>query len=103
MIPVDATGCAVHVNVCTNEKPGGKSCCKKVGGQEFFDALKQKVRASGFAATVWVTRTGCLGFCNDVGTTVCIKPKEGPPLWYSEVKMEDFDRIWGEIQAKMTG
>ena len=97
MKPLDASECQVQILVCTNERPEGKSCCKRVGGQEFYDRLKAKLKQSTFAGTHWVSRTGCLGFCNNVGTTVVIHPKGRDPLWFSEVKDEDFDRIWEEI------
>ncbi len=89
--------CQVHVNVCINEKPVPKSCCSRVGGLEFFNALKTKVRDLNLTNEIWITRTGCLGFCNDVGTTVAIHTVGQPSKWYSEVTAEDFDRIWNEI------
>ena len=97
MKALDCDECKVHVNVCTNDRPGPKPCCKNVGGQEFYQALKQKLKDTGLSATHWVTRTGCLGFCNDVGTTVTIHPKGKPSQWYNEVTSKDFEAIWNEI------
>ena len=91
--------CKVHVNVCVNEKPLPKSCCSRVGGMEFFQSLKSKVREGNLTNDIWITRTGCLGFCNDVGTTVAIHAKGKPSRWYNEVTASDFDRIWQEITA----
>lgn len=97
MQTLDTTQCKVHVLVCTNEKDAPKSHCKRVGGQDFFMRLKTKLKETGLIATHWATRTGCLGFCNDVGTTVTIYASGKAPRWYNEVTAEDFDFIWNEI------
>lgn len=91
--------CKVHVCVCVNEKPVPKSCCAKVGGMEFFQKLKAEIREANLSNDIWVTRTGCLGFCNDVGTTVVIHTKGKPSRWYTEVTAEDYRRVWDEITA----
>ena len=95
---LDCRECQVHINVCTNERPAPKQCCRKVGGQEFYLRLKQKLKDTGLVATHWVTRTGCLGFCNDVGTTVTIHREGKPAEWYSDVTDADFDAIWKAIE-----
>ena len=99
MKTLDCGECKVHVNVCTNERPAGASMpsCKNVGGYELYHRLKDKLRETGLSSTHWVTRTGCLGFCNQVGTTVVIYPKDRAAQWYSEVTDADFEIIWDEI------
>ncbi len=97
MEKIDSQNCKVHVLICTNEKPTPKVCCQKVGGQDFYLRIKTKLKETGLVATHWATRTGCLGFCNDVGTTVTIYAQGKPARWYNEVTQEDFDFIWGEI------
>lgn len=97
MKSIDSSRCQVHVLICTNEKPDGRDCCKKVGGFEFFQKFKAKVREEGLAGTYWVTKTGCLGFCNTVGTTVAVHRPGEKPVWFSEVKMEEFDLLWNQI------
>jgi len=98
VIPITEYECLVHVNVCTNKKPAPKASCAPVGGVEFFQKLKAKTKETGIANDVWVTRTGCLGFCNSVGTTVVIHRKGAKSLWYTEVTAEDFEKIWDAIQ-----
>lgn len=100
MKTIDCAECEVHTLVCTNERPPGKSCCFKVGGQDFYTKLKAKLKESNLYATHWITRTGCLGFCNDVGTTVTIQRKGESTQWFNEVTMDDFDSIWEEIVRK---
>ena len=79
-----------HVLVCTNERPDGRDCCSSVEGYEIFRELKDWVKSSGLASSIWVTRTGCLGFCNPVGATVVIYPDQ---LWFKEMKKEDLQMI----------
>ena len=91
--------CNVHVNVCVNEKPEPKSCCSRVGGPEFYEKLKTKVKDAGLTTEIWVTRTRCLGFCNDIGTTVAIHRKGKTPLWFNEVTADDFNSVWEKINS----
>jgi len=87
----------VHAFVCTNDKGAGKASCNPVGGQEFFARLKASMKAAGVWGTHRVTRTGCLSHCNAVGCTVAIYRAGQPSDWFTEVKPQDFDRIWREI------
>lgn len=97
MKPAQHTQCKVHVLVCTNSRTDGRTACSDFGGQEFFKKLKDRVKSTGLAGTHWVTRTGCLGFCNTVGTTVVIYRRGEPPRWFNEVTDADFDHIWQEV------
>ncbi len=79
-----------HILVCTNERETGKDCCSHVKGYEIFRELKDWVKSNGLASSVWVTRTGCLGFCNNAGATIVIYPDQ---LWFKEVKKEEVQKI----------
>ena len=79
-----------HILVCTNERASEKECCSKVDGYEIFRELKDWTKLNGLSAKVWVTRTGCLGFCNDIGATIVIYPDQ---LWFKEVKKEEIQKI----------
>ena len=79
-----------HILVCTNERETGKDCCSQVKGDEIFRELKDWVKSNGLSAVIWVTRTGCLGFCNNVGATIVIYPDE---LWFREVKKEEVQKV----------
>ena len=96
MKDIDAKECELQVLVCTNDRTD-RTCCKAVGGQEFFEKLKRKLKETGKNSTRWATRTGCLGYCNAVGTTVTIHRFGEAPKWYSEVTDKDFDFIWNEV------
>ena len=79
-----------HVFVCTNDRGEGSTCCMNVGGMEIFRALKTHVLQNGKAGEVYVTKTGCLGFCNNEGANVVIYP-EGK--WFLKTKEEDLEEI----------
>ena len=79
-----------HILVCTNERDGERECCSKVQGYEIFRHLKDWTKSNGLAGSVWVTRTGCLGFCNSVGATIVIYPDQ---IWFKEVKMDEVQKI----------
>ena len=89
-----------HVLVCTNERETGKDCCYHVQGCEIFRELKDWTKSSGLASSVWVTRTGCLGFCNNVGATIVIYPDQ---LWFREVKKEEIQKIKDFILNSIKG
>ena len=78
-----------HVLVCCNERTD-RECCSNVGGKEIFVALKQWVITQRLTGDIWVTRTGCLGFCNNIGTTVVIYPEK---KWFLQVTIEDIERL----------
>lgn len=84
-----------HVLVCVNER-AHESCCARVQGQEIYEKIKHWVRENHLGHDIWVTRTRCLGFCNDVGTTVVIYPDK---LWFIEVTLEDVEKIIGLVTA----
>lgn len=86
-----------HIFVCTNDRLEG-SCCNKVNGYGIFHALKEYVLSNGLANAVWVTRTGCLGFCNDIGTTVVLYPEK---KWFTKVTKDDLPKIIEEIHKRM--
>lgn len=83
-----------HLLICTNERPDGNACCKKVGGHEFFLKMKEELAGRGLRARLWVTRTGCLGYCNDVGCVVALyRHGETKPTIHSEVTDADFSSV----------
>ena len=83
-----------HVLVCVNEREEGESCCAGTAGKDVFWALKKWVGEKGLTNTVWVTRTRCLGFCNDVGATVVLYPER---IWFLETKSDDVEKVKAAI------
>lgn len=80
-----------HILVCTNQKPGGKTCCANSGGEAFFDYMKGRILELGMhgPGKVRVSRSGCLGRCSS-GPCIVIYPEA---VWYAYSSLEDIDRI----------
>jgi (2Fe-2S) ferredoxin len=93
----DANECLVHVCICTNERPAPRVGCKDFGGQQFYQLIKDRLKQTGKVATHWATRTGCLGYCNTVGTTVVIHRRGEAPEWLTDVTAADLDSVWEKI------
>jgi (2Fe-2S) ferredoxin len=86
-----------HVLVCTNDRVDGRSSCQKIGGQDLYLKLKEAVKQKRLSQDIWVTRTGCLGFCNTLGPTVTIYSKDKEVKWYNEITADDFETIFQEV------
>jgi len=74
------------------------SSCSQVGGPVIFQRLKKQVLAEGLSGTHWITRTGCLGFCNVTGTTVVIHRRNAAPEWWSAVTDDDYPALWAKVR-----
>ena len=99
MVLVDGKSCKVAVFVCTNERPPDKVCCHKVGGMDFYLKLKERVKTLGLQNTHWICRSGCLGFCNAVGTTVAIFKPGKEPKWLNEITLKQLEDVWKEVES----
>ncbi len=99
MKAIDINECKVHVLVCTNDRPAPRTGCAQFGGQEFYLKIKNRLKDTGLSASIWATRTGCLGFCNNTGTVVAIRKTGQEPKWFEGVTEQDFDTIWKEITS----
>lgn len=86
-----------HILICTNHREDGRSSCQKIGGQELYLKLKEMVKQKSRSQDIWVTRTGCLGFCNSIGPSVTIYCKDKEVKWYNEIKPTDFETIIQEV------
>jgi len=66
----------LHLFVCVNERapndPLGPGCGAR--GAAVYAALKDEVARRGEIASVWVTRTFCMGVCPTEGCTVAAYP-----------------------------
>ena len=89
----------LQVFVCANERAAG-DCCASVQGMEIFRALKAWVREQGLTREVWVTRTGCMTFCNPIGTTVVIHPQNE---WFTKVTAGDLPELQERILSFAEG
>ena len=90
MKTVTNMSCKKHIFVCVNDRGLEKDCCMNVKGYETFKALKEFVINNGLAGSVWVTKTGCLGFCNEVGCTIAVYPDK---VWFLQTTDEDLSEV----------
>ncbi len=80
--------------VCTNKKEdSSKPCCGGRKGEEIAGKLKQLVREKNLKDIVRVSKTGCMGKCEQ-GPNIMVYP-EG--IWYSNVKEEDLPFLFDEL------
>jgi (2Fe-2S) ferredoxin len=76
-------GCWAHLLVCTNARDAsaGMPSCAGPGrdaaanGEAVWEALRAWVSAHGLLAKVWVTKTGCIGWCHAQGVSVAVYPE----------------------------
>jgi (2Fe-2S) ferredoxin len=66
----------LHLFVCANARPAGSPLGEGCGarGEALYESLKACVAARGAHASVWVTKTYCLGVCPRRGATVAVYP-----------------------------
>ncbi len=88
---VDASSCRGHILVCVHERENSTmSCCHDAHAEQVYQRLREWIVENQQLASIWITRTACLGWCNIGGTTVVIYP-EG--IWYRAVQADDVDVI----------
>ena len=61
-----------HIFVCINERKEGE-CCAKRGSLEILRALREHVNKYGLFHKFNITKTKCLGHCEE-GPTIAIYP-----------------------------
>lgn len=67
-----------HIFVCANQRAEGDVLgpgCSEAG-EALFNELKREVARRGALATLWVTKTHCLGICPKQGAACAIYPKQ---------------------------
>lgn len=87
-----------HVFVCTNERAADhpRGSCKRRGGVEVRDALKQQLTALGLSKRIRANNAGCLDQCEH-GVTVVVYPEQ---VWYGGVTTADLPEL---IQSHLVG
>ncbi len=80
--------------ICINKKDdSSKPCCGARKSEEIVNKLKQIVRERNLKDQVRVSKSGCMGKC-DQGPNIMVYP-EG--IWYSNVKEEDVQFLIDEL------
>lgn len=81
-----------HIFVCANHRdesnPLGPGCGDR--GEALFNELKREVAKRGALATLWVTKTHCLGICPKQGAACALYPKQ---LIITEAEPSDASKL----------
>ncbi|MAG52841.1 MAG: ferredoxin [Nanoarchaeota archaeon] len=77
-----------HIFVCVRERKDSE-CCSEKNSEEIFLKLRNHVNENGLMHTFNVSKSLCLGHCNE-GPTIAIYP-DGKIL--RKVSLEDIDKI----------
>ncbi len=77
-----------HIFVCLKEREN-EECCSKNNSEEIFTRLRNHINENGLMHTFNVSKSLCLGHCNE-GPTIAIYP-DGIIL--RKVSLEDVDKI----------
>ncbi|MBI2108522.1 (2Fe-2S) ferredoxin domain-containing protein [Candidatus Woesearchaeota archaeon] len=78
-----------HVFVCLNKRDAPRESCSAKDSEKILTELRQHVNSNGLTGTYNITKTLCLGHCNE-GPTIAIYP-DGKIL--RKVSMADVPRI----------
>ena len=84
-----------HVFVCTNDREGTRKSCADGNSPAIRAALKKEIADRGWKPKVRVSQSGCLGVCAK-GPNVMIYPQK---VWFSEVDMEDVEKIVSTVEG----
>ena len=91
MREVQGYGMTHHVLVCTNQRRTvGMPCCADAGGEEIWRRVREYIQRHDLTYKVWVSTSGCLGFCTHAGGTLVIYP---PGAWLSEVTPDEVEGL----------
>ncbi len=82
-----------QVFVCVNDRKGEKVSCADGNSQDIRIKLKKAVKERWGPQEVRVSQSLCMDIC-ELGPNVIIYPQQ---VWFSQVTMDDIDRILEEI------
>ncbi|EEG76173.1 2Fe-2S ferredoxin [Dethiobacter alkaliphilus] len=80
-----------HIFVCTSSRPNGqqKGFCHSKDAFAIMETLLEEINDRGLGGEVFVTNTGCLGFC-EKGPIVIVYPEN---IWYFSVSPDNVEEI----------
>lgn len=81
-----------HIFVCINDREVGEACAKR-DSEKILSILRYHVNQNGLMGIYNITKTKCLGHCNE-GPTIAIYP-EG--YIFKKVSLEDTKKIIKEF------
>jgi (2Fe-2S) ferredoxin len=87
-----------HVFVCTNDRGGKAKACADGESPRVRSALKEEIERRGWRGKVRVSKSGCMGLCQD-GPNVIIYPQK---TWFSGVSPDDLGRVISDVEEILT-
>ncbi len=83
-----------HIFVCSSSRINGqqKGVCHSKESFEIVMAFMEEIEERGLGGEVFVSNTGCLGFC-DKGPVVVVYPDN---VWYGGVSAVEVEEIMDE-------
>jgi (2Fe-2S) ferredoxin len=78
-----------HLFICCREREGNKACCSKKGAESLFEELKSWVKSEGLKAKIKVSKSSCLGHCEE-GITACLYPQN---QWFTHIKKDNLEDL----------
>jgi (2Fe-2S) ferredoxin len=82
-----------HLFICTHRREDRDSCGPH-GGEELVDDLKKWVKQEGHKRELKVSRSGCLGRCDEGVVAVCYPQGD----WYTKLKAKDAGELRAELE-----
>ena len=84
-----------HLFICTHERED-RASCGALKSDELVKELKDWVKKEGLKQDIKVTRSGCLGLCDEGIAAVCYPQGR----WYTQLNPKDADRLKHELQSR---
>lgn len=65
----------MQVFICVNEREIKSSCAPTISLENYVE-LKKWLREKNLIKEIYLTKTGCLGFCNPIGGVISMWPQK---------------------------
>ena len=94
------------VFVCTHERPpeSGRASCGHEAGMRLRQALKQRAKNDAVSDQLLCAKSGCLGLCSPLGTTVVFDPhpdRGERGMLVFEHATDHVDQLWDEVKRRL--
>jgi (2Fe-2S) ferredoxin len=83
-----------HIFVCTNDRGGKAKACADGQSPVVRSAMKEEIKERGWKGRVRVSKSGCMGLCQD-GPNVIVYPQK---IWFSGVSPDDLSQVFSSIE-----
>jgi predicted metal-binding protein len=85
-----------HLFICTNTKSDG-SGCGPLNASHLVDELKPWIKENGLKEQLKVTRSGCLGHCQEGVAAVCYPQNQ----WFTKLASTDGNQLKELLKSQL--